>query len=640
VNDARREPSAFWRLLILGSRACAVCVLAAACTTPGSSPQTAVLAPRNLVLITIDTMRPDHVGAYGCAAARTPTLDRLAREGTRFDRAFAVAPITLTSHASLLTGLYPPGHGARHNGTAVRDDVPTLATVLRDRGYATAAFVAAFPLDHRFGLARGFDAYGDRMPRRADGRLANERPGSSVVDDALAWLSAERQSHAQRPFFLWVHLFEPHAPYGDPERDAGLPALVRYDREIAVADREAGRLVAGLQPDIDRTVIVAASDHGEAFGEHGESGHSLFVYDTTLRVALIIAGAGVPKARVVTGPVSLIDVAPTLLPLLGGGRLDADGVDLSPAMAGRPLPARGLYAESFAPLLDFGWSPLRAMRDGGWKAIAAPRSELYDVGRDPGETEDRARGTTGNEASRLRGLLERIDRVSADALPARTASPASSDSLGRLGALGYVQGGGRVPTGAKPDPKDRLELASRIAGVTSGETTGDARLAALVAIVGEDPGNGQMQMRLGDEWLARGRRGDAERHFKAAIVAGLPSTDPYLGLAACQADGGRVADAVATLRTALRIGADDPVVLANLGLLLARTGKPDDGVTALRDAVRLDPDFLEARFNLAVALARAGRRPEAAAAARELLDRLPAGAPQRTEVQRLLSALK
>jgi choline-sulfatase len=582
-------------------------------------------------------MRADHVGAYGYGAARTPVLDELARDGVRFDRAFAAAPITLTSHASLLTGLYPPGHGARHNGVAIRGSVDTLATSLQRQGFVTGAFVAAFPLDRRFGLARGFDVYGDRMPRGSNGRLANERPADAVVDEAIAWLSRTGVSPVGHRFFLWVHLFEPHAPYGDPVRDAGRTATERYDAEIATADRAVGRLLASLGADAAQTLVVLASDHGEAFGEHGETGHSVFVYDTTLRVALIVRGPGVGRHRVVADPVSLIDVVPTVTRLLGTRPLDGDGIDLGPAMTGQRLVPRALYAESFAPLLDFGWSSLRTVREGRWKAIAAPRPELYDVEADPAELENVGSDRQNVRSADLTPLLRRIEAISGPELPA-AAQPAG-DAAARLGSLGYVQGG-KTNGGARPDPKDRRGLASRIAAVTSGEVNGDAALAALQAIIREDPRNGQMQLRLGDELLGRGRAADAGRHFTAAVAAGVPSADPYLGLAVCQAQGGRIADAIATLESGARVETDNAVVLANLGLLRAQAGLADAAVTALRRAVTLDPDFHEARFDLSRVLARAGRREEALAEASALLQRLPATAPQRPEVERLVAALR
>src|SRR4051812_11835871 len=239
----------------------AACVLGVACTSKQSEPPAPIPPARNLVIITIDTLRADHVGAYGDTAAQTPTLDRLAHDGVLFTHAYATAPITLTSHASLMTGRYPPRHGARHNGIRLDLKTPTLADRLGEAGFATAAFIGAFPLDRRFGLIKGFQTYGDRMPPSRNGRAINERPGREVIDQALAWLSAHRGGR----FFLWVHLFEPHAPYGDPADRRGVSAQQRYDEEVTEADRQAGRLIDAIAPVRTDTVIVAAADHGESF---------------------------------------------------------------------------------------------------------------------------------------------------------------------------------------------------------------------------------------------------------------------------------------------------------------------------------------------------------------------------------------
>jgi Flp pilus assembly protein TadD len=478
------------------------------------------------------------------------------------------------------------------------------------------------------------------MPRGPDGRLANERAADAVVDEALSWLKTIGGAGVpgRKPFFLWVHLFEPHAPYGDPARERGLGTRERYDAEIAAGDHAVGRLLDALGPDAAHTLVVLASDHGEAFGEHGEIGHSVFVYDTTLRVPLILRGPRVPAGRVVADPVCLIDVVPTVTRLLGTRTLDADGVDLAPALSGERLEPRALYAESFAPLLDFGWSSLRSLREGRWKLIAAPRREVYDIEADPGELNELVPQAQETPVQDLTPLWRRVEGISGPELPAASRPPA--DAAARLGALGYLQGG-RAPGGVqRPDPKDRRDLAARIAGITSGELQGDDRLLALESLVREDPRNGQMQLRLADELLGRGRAPEAERRFRSAIAAGLPSADPYLGLAACQAQRGGIADAIATLELSRQIESENPVVLANLGLLNAQAGRAEPAVANLRRAVALDPDFHEARFNLARVLARAGRREDALAEATTLLQRLPPGAPQRAEVQRLAAALR
>jgi choline-sulfatase len=714
----------------------------------GAAASASVPVPAKAVLlVTIDTLRADRIGAYGWRAARTPAIDALAARGVRVDRAYATAPITLTSHASLLTGLYPPKHGARHNGMRVRADVPTLAGMLHARGFATGAFVAAFPLDRRFGLDRGFDVYSDALPRGADGRPRNERPGREVVDEALGWLA---RRDASAPFFLWVHLFEPHAPYeGDPAlgaANATRPVSDRYDDEIARADAQVARLVQALGPRADTTLVIIAGDHGEAFGEHGEIGHSLFIYDTTLHVPLVLAGAPVTtrargaQAQVITEPVSLVDVLPTILDLTGLPAAPGDGTSLVPAFANGPcsagsgggsgsassasdpkcaggaLGARTLYAESFAPLFDFGWSPLRSLRLLDIKYVAAPKPELYDLTHDAGETHN----TLAEHPDSAKSMAQRIDQAypidlapagtvvaaktatAADAASAAAtgagasktgaasaagaraaagagaaavtdargagadaaaASAADRETLARLRSLGYLasssssaSASNRPATGsssatgnaraaataamARPDPKDRVELASRIAEVTSGELEGAALRSALERLVRDDPRNGQMQMRLGFVLQEAGECAAAMPHFNAAIAAAVPSAEPQLGLAECLGAAGQHDAARRALLAADRIEPGNPIVAANLGMMALDEGKVPDAIARLRAALARAPDLHQARFALARAYGRAGQRADAAREARELLTRLPPDAPQRPEVERLLAAVQ
>ena len=609
-----------------------LCLCQAACARADRQPASA----RNLVLITIDTLRADHVGAYGDTRARTPTLDALARRGVVFDRAYSAAPITLTSHATIMTGRYPPGHGARDNGMHVSPTVPTLAANLRAKGFRTGAFVAAFPLDHQFGLDRGFETYGDRLPRGPDGRLTNERPASQVVDEAIGWLKAVQApapGHQAPRVFLWVHFFEPHAPYGDSS--SGRSTIDRYDDEIAIADREAGRLLNALGAAAADTAVIVAGDHGEAFGEHGEYAHSIFVYDTTLRVPLIVAAPGVNKTRI-ADPVTLADVAPTAARLVGETMTDVDGLDLTPSWSGGALPHRELYAESFAPLVEFGWAPLRSIRSDGWKFIAAPTPELYTIDEDAAERNNLA----PRETTIARQLAQRADRFSPPALSASATMP--PDAAERLRALGYTSGTGHQPsaTSHRPDPKDMREIAAAIAQVTSGELTGDALVSALETIVRADPANAQAHLRLGFAYLQRGDCARGVPQLTAAASAGLPSADPFVGIATCLGRQNDLAGAERALAEAKRREPDNPVILANIGILQAARGQLAAAIESFTTALAKDPGLDQARFNLAVAYAKAGRRADAAAAARDLLSRLPPQAPERAEVERLLRAVQ
>jgi arylsulfatase A-like enzyme/Flp pilus assembly protein TadD len=600
--------------------------ITARCTAEPARPA-APPAIRHVVLITIDTLRADRVGAYG-GPARTPALDALARDGVRYDRAYATAPITLTSHASLMTGRYPPGHGGRHNGMRVSLEPPTLAEAFARAGFATGGFVGAFPLDRRFGLIKGFQEYGDRMPRDDRGRIANDRPGRAVVDDALAWVNRKRSDR----IFLWVHLFEPHAPYGRPGA-AGSP-LARYDEDVAEADAQIARLIAGLGFDRAQTLFVVAADHGEAFGEHGEISHSVFTYDTTLRVPLVFSGAGVTHGQTIADPVSLVDVAPTIAAMAGLGSFDADGqVILSPGLSSTSG-QRALYAESFAPMLDFGWAPLRTIRRGDYKFIAAPKPELYDIVRDPGETQN----LVSAQAAVAADLARQVDAISPAALPARQ-DVSDPDTRARLQALGYAAGRGDGG-GARPDPKDRRELAAQIARVTSGELQGTALEAALREILRADPKNPQANLRLGYVLLERGRCAEATARFSAAIDAGVPGADAYLGRAACETAAKNLVAAIRTLTAAQAVEPENAVVSANLGLVLSDSGQTSAAIPHLQRALSLDPDLHQGRFGLAIAYAREGRRSDAERETRELLRRLPPDAPQRPEVERLLATLR
>ena len=570
-------------------------ILCAGCGNAQQQKAPNTPAARNLLLITIDTLRADRVGAYGYRAGRTPGIDALAARGARFDAAFSSAPITLTSHATIMTGRYPPGHGARHNGLRLDPGVPTIADSLRQAGFATAAFVAAFPLDRRFGLNKGFDTYSDRMPRGAQGRLASERSGKVVVDEAVAWLNGHRDAR----FFLWVHLFEPHAPYGDPSDRR--PVAARYDDEVAEADRQVVRLIEALGSESTATMIAVAADHGEAFGEHGEISHSIFVYDTTLRVPLIIAGPGIAPT-VVAGTAGLVDLAPTLLSRLGPIKFDADGIDLGPALAGGAIPSRDLYAESFAPLLDFGWSPLRSIRSGGFKYIAAPKPELYRLSSDQGETQNLAEADRAQAAT----LDDRVQRISPATLSTNRAK--DPEAAARLQALGYVSGSEAAASRVRPDPKDKRELAARIAEVTSGELRGDRAAPGTRANPGGGPGEsaGPRPARIPADGGARLPWRRAPLH--AAIAGRLPGADAYLGLAGCQASTRKLDEAATTLQQAEAAEPDNPVVVANHGVVLSDGGRPAEAVPLLRRALTLDPEFDEARFNLALAHLRAGQK--------------------------------
>ena len=352
---------------------------------PRSRPP-AVLPPAtpDVLLITLDTTRADRLGSYGYAGAATPNLDRLAADGVRFERALSPVPLTLPAHASLLTGRQPFTHGVRNNGHFVLPaEVPTLAAALAARGYETAAFVSSFVLDRQFGLARGFAHYDDQLDQAPPGPAASlelERRGDRTVAAARAWLAGTARQNSRRPYFLWVHLYSAHDPYVPPspfrERFADRP----YDGEVAFDDAVVGELLDATGYGAARgPLVVVAGDHGESLGDHGESTHGLFVYDSALRVPLILAWPGVVAPAVATPSVGLVDVAPTILDLAGANALaGAEGRSLRSLVRGDGLAddSPPVYAESYFPQYFMQWSPLRAIEAGRWKFIDAPSSMI------------------------------------------------------------------------------------------------------------------------------------------------------------------------------------------------------------------------------------------------------------------------
>ncbi len=593
----------------------------------------------NLLLVTLDTVRADHLGAYGDAAAATPALDALAAEGVRFADAQASAPLTLPSHVSLLTGLAPPHHGVHDNGGALRADVPTLATRLARAGYRTAAFVGAFVLDHRFGLARGFELYDDdiaRPPGEA-AALEAERPGREVVDRALAWLAKDDP----RPFFLWVHLYDAHAPYRPPapfaERFAGAP----YDGEIAEVDAQVARLLAALdgRGAVARTLVAVVADHGEALGEHGEATHGLFLYQGTLRVPWLLRAPGVlPRGFVVRPPVGTVSLAPTLAGLLGlPGTSDrtpphpaaGDGRDLSASLLRREQPETAeLYAETDYPRL-FRWSPLAALRRGAHKYISAPRPELYDLAADPAERRNRA----AEELRLARGMAARLAQVRASAAPAAGANAGASqgpdrEARRRLASLGYVS----LPATAVPaperggaDPKDRIDLFTTMetARAELGAGDLDAAAAHLEAIVAADPGNPVFRSNLADAYRRKGDLAAAAEAYERVAEETPDDPDPWYDLALVLRQMGRLDPAVAALREAIRRDPGHAEAHNALGVAEAMRGEVDDARRELERATELDPHDATAFNNLGNVLRDQGRLEDAAAAYRQAIELAP-----------------
>jgi choline-sulfatase len=552
----------------------------------------------NLLLITLDTTRADHLGCYGDRSALTPNLDRLAAAGLRFTQAITTAPQTLPAHATILTGEDPPRHGVRMNAEDRLDDrAVTLAEALAGAGYDTGAFVSSFVLDRRFGLGQGFAVYDDRVETTAGGGFSsgeNERRAEATIDDAIAWIGAKRE----RPFFAWVHLYDAHAPYAPPAPFAARFAAHPYDGEIAYVDSELGRLFAYLDVKrlTARSVIVVVGDHGESLGEHGETTHSIFVYDAVTRVPLIVANpALLPAPRVVDDAVvSTADLTPTLLDLLGvADGATRDGVDW---LRTPPDPQRAVYVESLVSYRDFGWAPLYALRTRTRKYVLAPRDELYDLTADPGELHDllAAQPPADDEVGRrLRAELRR--RVVADASASLASAPsggtaADAEARARIAALGYVGGAGPVAGGQLADPKDRIAIPNALIEANAETLAGrpEKARAILVGIKDRAKGDRSLLQALAKVDVRLGRLAEAEAALRA-FRAIRPKADTSLLLAQILILDGRLDEAGALLDEAERLEPDHGGVAIARGDLLLRQGQRDAARRAYERAREIDP---------------------------------------------------
>ncbi len=574
----------------------------------------------NLVLITLDTVRADHLGCYGSREAVTPWLDRMAAEGVRFTSASSAVPLTLPSHASILSGLLPPHHGLRNNGLGAYPAAKgTLASLLAKEGYRTGAFLGAFVLDRRFGLNQGFEVYDDEIPRdpHAGITLEAERPGRDVMDRALAWLQGENKKDS-RPFFLWVHLYDAHAPYTPPPAWAARHPGRPYDGEISEVDAQVGRLLEELdrQGLAEETVVAVAADHGEGLGEHGEITHGL------LHVPLLVRAPGRLEPRVVETPVSLVDLAPTLAGLLGkslpapagpGGHT-LDGRDLSKALlAGDDPPAGEVYAESQYPAI-FGWSPLAALRRRDLKYISAPNPELYDLSQDPQETAN----LVNQKAEPARGLAARGAEIEAGAVATPQPAAPDAETRARLASLGYAAGptaprAAKGPAKGSPDPKTIVDLFQRFERANADLQDGklDAALSDLEALVAADPANPVFRGKLAAAWRDKGDFAKAAPLYRQAAETAPTDPEAWYNLASALQEAGKLEQARHAVEKALRLDCTRPEAHNTLGIIELGEGKLEEARHDFETAARLDPRNALAMNNLGNALRALGRTAEA-----------------------------
>ncbi|MFN2387383.1 MAG: sulfatase-like hydrolase/transferase [Thermoanaerobaculia bacterium] len=594
--------------------------LAVSCARGHSQRPDRIPRAENVLVVTVDTLRADRVGAHGSRAGATPHIDALARRGIVFERAFTTAPLTLPAHVSLFSGLLPVHSGVRVNGTdRVPAEVPLLAEQLRAAGFATGAAVGSFVLRSETGIARGFAAYDESFAANAGrkGKWEGERRAEEVVERALGWLD---RTGPER-FFLWVHLFDPHAPYAPPapyaERFAGRP----YDGEVAYADACLGRLLQGMteRGRVEQTLIVVAGDHGESLGEHGEATHGVFLYDATLRVPLILVPPENAPASRVAAPVSLVDVAPTVREAAGLAPSVSDGTSLL-----RPSDDRIVLAESNYPAVLLGWSPLRAARSATKKYVEAPRPEFYDLTADPAETRNAFR----REDEAMRRLARAMERRRFSA-PARAAASSGSDPevARRLASLGYLTA--RHPgadldriDATRVDPKDRISwwdaIESGIVAQQAGRSEEAARI--LERLVHDYPEEDAVLLReLAAAQRRSGRIAAAVKTYERILRRFPPIAEDYFGLGVCRHVQGRDDLAARAHEQAVALDAAREDAWINLGQEYLALGALLKAADAFQHAVRLDARSVDALSGLAAV---AYEQKDFAVAARRLREAL------------------
>jgi arylsulfatase A-like enzyme/Flp pilus assembly protein TadD len=609
----------------------------AACRSAPEGPARAT-TPKHLVIVTIDTLRADRLGAYGSTTVKTPNLDRLAREGAMAEHAAVHVPLTRPSHVSLFTGLYPAENGIRDNVSPSLDkNVPVLADILQQQGFRTAAFVSSIVLSRQSGLNRGFAQYSDRFEiGEDDARFLNtiQKRGDQTMAEAITWLGHAGDERR----FAWIHLYDPHDPYEPPEPYATEYAARPYDGEVAWSDELVGRLDAALATNHlrDDTLLVVTSDHGEGLEEHKEAVHGFFVYETTMHVPLLMRGPGIAPGTRLGIVTRAVDLMPTALDLLGlAAKIPkVSGRSVAPALHGAPMDEEVTFGESLTPLVHFGWSDLRAVRDGRWKYILAPRPELYDLERDPGERDN----LIEREPQRARAYRNGIEQRLRDeqALLAKTSAETAAippDLLEKLGALGYVSStGGTTPKASGADPKDKIEeyqavntlMREGLVALREGRFTDSvARFQALFS-----RGNDSFESHY---YAARALMGlkryqDAAGQYEAAI-AKLPAyTAAFVGLAEAYLGAGDPAKASEAVRRGRKVSPQDPRLIERQGDIARRTGDAGAAVQAYQEVASLAPDDALIRVKLGELLRDVGRTEESVRALREAVRLEPTAA--------------
>jgi arylsulfatase A-like enzyme/Flp pilus assembly protein TadD len=556
----------------------------------------------NILFIVVDTLRADHVGCYGYNKIKTPNIDSLAELGTRFDRVVAQVPLTLPSHASFMTSTWPEYNNVKDNGDKLSGSAVTLAEVLRDNGYVTGAFVSTFVLAHRFGIGQGFDAYDDDVERVTPGhviRLMNEeRTADKVSARAVSWL----ENNKDKRFFLWVHFYDPHAPYVPPSPYKEMYSKAPYDGEIAFTDENIGRILAALRDlGLDRnTLVVLTGDHGEGLGDHGEEGHGLLLYDSTLKVPLIFSYPGVLPERTVRTQVRLIDIMPTILDIAGVRKNgEIQGKSLL-AMIKGPRPSKDIpaYSESVYARKYFNRNEFRSFNNGEWKFIGAIEPELYDMRTDSRElinVYSREKKKADGLEKELGTLLGKISGKTKPAVPAEK----DKETMEKLRSLGYLQGdnGKKKKDGSAMQLAGILEQMNAAAGMANRGTVEEA-IRIYQRQLAADPENIEAMRRLGSCYKESGRYDKAVVYFTKAAYVTPEDAGAHADLAGMLRSMGRLNEAMKEIKIAVKLDPENPEMVHDMGWVYQQMGKVDEAVIQYRKALDMDDSLPSAHTNL------------------------------------------
>ncbi|MCX7974802.1 MAG: sulfatase-like hydrolase/transferase [Candidatus Aminicenantes bacterium] len=545
----------------------------------------------NLLLVSIDTIRPDRISCYETRYLRTPNIERLAIRGLIFDRAFAHTPLTLPSHVNMLTGLTPPFHGVHDNARfRLKDDILTLAEYLKIQGYTTGAFIGAFPLDSRFGLNQGFDVYDDHYSTKARQEFFYiERPAESVINASLDWLKNQRN-----PWFAFIHLWDPHQPYNPPEPFKSQFSQDLYSGEVAYVDNQIGRLISYLEEQrlLEQTIIIITGDHGESLGEHGESTHGYFAYNSTLWVPLIIIGPSIKPGRI-SDYVFHIDLFPTISELINGSKLkNCQGISLLPLIKGKKLPKRQVYFESLYAYYNRGWAPLKGFFEPPFKFLDCPLPEFYDLKNDFNEKNNLVAQIKLNE---YRRQLEQLEKKLTN--PLKKERPLiEPETLEKLRSLGYVAQPAAVAKksfGPEDDLKTLLPLQEKFTRAMGGYHRGQVQeaITALREIIAERKNFDLAYSYLSTIYKREGRIGEAIKILRQGLANNPQSYSIISSFGILLAEAGLHDEAISVLQIGVSLWDYDPEMWNYLGMAYWGKGDYDNALKAYERALDLDPNY-------------------------------------------------